>query len=94
MSRLRAEPAAGAAQQGAVGTTGSTGSEVGTASDSTQGSASTKTAATGPGAQVVDNPATKRIIDKIKPEMDALGVKDVNKLVNALERLGVLKQPD
>lgn len=88
------QAAAGAAQQGSLGTTGSTGSEVSTASSAEQGTKSSKPDVVAPGAQVVDNPATKKIIDKIKPEMDALGVKDVNKLVGVLEKLGVLKLPD
>ncbi len=91
------QAAAGASQQATVGSNPSASSNVSGSSQPEQGTAGTKSGATAPGAHVPPNTAKGVDIDKvvarIKPAMDDLGVKDVSKLVSSLDDLGVLKNP-
>jgi len=89
------QAAAGAAQQGAVGTTTSTGGDAATSSEPGGGTASTKSGETAPGAQPVGKGGVdvNAVVARIKAPMEDMGVKDVNKLVAQLADLGVLKNP-
>jgi len=92
------QAAAGASQQATVGSNPTTGSNASGASQPEQGSVSSKPGSTAPGAQIPPGTSkgavdVDKVIARIKPAMEDMGVRDVNKLVASLDDLGVLKNP-
>lgn len=92
------DAASGASQQGTTGTNGADGTEAAQSTKPEQGTKGTKSGDTGPGAQVPTsgtkaNVDTAKVLARIKPAMEDMGVRDVDALVARLEDLGVLRNP-
>lgn len=85
------QAAAGASQQAAVGTTGSTGSNVSGSTEAGVGSKGTKSGAKAPGAQVAGDDIAKKIYDDIKADFEGADEKTVMTILTTLAQNGKLK---
>lgn len=85
------QAAAGAAQQAAVSTDGSTGSNPSNASQPEQGSASTKTNNVASGAQSPSDPVVDKAFDAIKPDLGGEDEAATKKIIAALAAKDMIK---